>query len=268
MNNILSILLALFGYSVFATGNVLQKKGISCLRWKGERDEKFKINLVIWSVGIFLTYIVSMIPTGIASKNLPPYIVSAISGWSISVVIILSYFILREKLYRSDLIFSAVIITCIFITGMAQEPSTFTGIDELALYLFVFVPFLLLIPAFSNIVGQKAKAVLFASFGGIGDGLAIVLINIGVKEFGTSVLGYLTSPILYIYVLVGITTAVSLQFAYKNGEMVLIAPLQTSLNIIYPIICSYFIFDTPMNSIQISAIIIIVFSCYSILKKH
>lgn len=268
MSSITSVLLSLFGYSIFATGNVLQKKGVACLHWRGERDDKFRQNLLIWGTGILLTYILSMIPTGIASKNLPPYIVSAISGWSISVVIILSHLLLKEKLFFTDILFSGIIIACIFLIGIVQEPNPFFNINEVALYLFIFLPFLLLVPAFSNMVGQKFKAILFAVFGGIGDGLAIVLINLGVKEFGTSIMGYITSPYLYIYVFIGFATATALQFAYKNGEMVLIAPLQTSVNIIYPIICSYFVFDVPLSPVQLAAIALILFSCYSIQKKH
>lgn len=268
MNNAFNVMLTVFGYTLFAFGNVLQKKGVSCLRWKGDRDEKFRTNLITWLSGMFLTYILSMIPTGIASKNLPPYVVSAVSGLNISLVIILSYFILKEKLYTSDLIYSGIIFVCIFLTGIAQQEYSFNGINEMALYLFIFVPFILLIPAFSKFTDKKAKAILFACFGGIGDGLAVVLINLCVKEFGTSVMGYLTSPYLYIYVFIGIATATSLQFAFKNGELVMVAPIQSSINIIYPIICSYFIFNLPINNIQVVTITTIIFSCYKIQKKR
>lgn len=268
MNVIANVLLAFFGYSVFATGNVLQKKGVSCLHWRGQRDEKFRINLITWLIGIFLTYIVSMAPTWVASRSLPPYIVSAISGWSIPLVIILSHFLLKEKLYFSDLFFSGVIIVCILTTALVQEENLYYNINEFAMYLFIFLPFLLLVPAFSYMVSRKVKAVLFATFGGIGDGLAIVLSNLMTKEFGTEVMKYVTSPYIYIFVFIGIATAVSLQFAYKNGEMVLIAPLQTSLNIIYPIICSYLVFDMPLKATQVVSICVIIISCYGIQRKH
>ena len=268
MENITSVLLALFGYTLFSTGNVLQKKGVSWLNWKGAKDKKYAANLLIWGLGILLSYVVSIIPNGMASINLPPHIVSAISGWGITAIIILSYFLLKEKLYKSDILYSIVIIGAIFIIGIFQKASPIYKVNRYALYLLVFLPFLLLIPALLKHTGNKIKTVCFSIFGGIGGGLTIVILNIAVKEYGASAAGYITSPYLFMYGLIGITTAIVMQLAYKYGQMVLIAPLQVSFNIIYPIICSYFIFNTPVGILQIGAIMLIVLSCYMILKKH
>jgi hypothetical protein len=263
-----SILLAILGFTLYSGGIVLQKKGVSWMSWEGEKDRKFYLNLLIWGFGMLMSFILSVFPNGAASKNLPPHIVSAMSGWGIVVVVMLSYFLLKEKLYISDVLYSLLIVVSIFVIGIAQKTASFAGVNIKVLNLLLFIPFILLCLGFVKSLSPKIRAVLYASFAGIGDGLTIVLLAFGVREMGTSVMAYIRSPYLYIYALMGICTAVSLQFAYRLGEMVLIAPLQISFSIIYPMICSYFVFGVPINFIQAGAIAFIIFSCLMILRKH
>lgn len=67
------------------------------------------------------------------------------------------------------------------------------------------------------------------------------------ERAGSTVVSYLASPWLYLYGLTGFGTFVIMQFAFKTGEMVLIGPIQTSFNIIYPVLCSYLIFGAPVE---------------------
>lgn len=268
MKTALSILSVIFGYTLFPLGNVLQKIGVSWQVWKGEKDSKYYKNLSVWCIGLLLSYVIAIAPTGIASKYLPPYVISAVSGWSIAVTIFLTHYLLKEKLFLSDIIYSLLIVGCIFVISIYEKPHEFLNINTTALYLMYFLPFLLPLTGLKIKADGKAKAVLFSSFSGICDGLTIVLLNIMVKKYGTSVPGYLASVYLYMYIAIGISAALSMQMAYKSGDMVVIAPMQISLNIIYPVIASLIMLNVPIHFMQIISVAIIVVSCFMILRKH
>ena len=113
-----SILLGLFGMTVYSAGVILQKKGSAWMNWRNKKNNKFISMLGIWLVGILFSYVISTIPIGAASKGLPAFIVSALSGWSILVIVYLSSVFLKEKMYSSDVIYSLAIIACIVLLSL------------------------------------------------------------------------------------------------------------------------------------------------------
>lgn len=123
-----SILMALFGTTIFSTGVILQKKGSVWMTWKQKINHRFIYMLSIWMAGILLSYAISALFVGAASRNLPPQIVSAITAWSIVVIIFLSYFFLKEKLYVTDIVYSAVIMGCILILSRFQFDEMFVSV--------------------------------------------------------------------------------------------------------------------------------------------
>ncbi len=263
-----SVILALFGTTVFSAGVILQKKGSVWMNRKQRLNCEFAGKIAIWLTGMVLSYVVSAAFVGIASKKLAPELISAITGWNIVVIIFLSFMFLKEKLYRTDIVYSAVIVFCIFIMSRFQNESMtlIRGIDYL--YWLLTIPFILLVPVFFSRTGRKTKTLLLSVFSGLLGGLTIVFMNILMKESGNSIGGILSSPVLYVYFISGIVSVAAKQVAYRLGDVILITPLQTSFSMVYPLVCSYVMFDSRISLVQILMAALIVLSCWKIQKKR
>jgi drug/metabolite transporter (DMT)-like permease len=267
--SMLNVLIGLLGATLYSTGVILQKKGAgwSALKNKGDK-KRYYLQLSIWSAGILMSYVLSGLPTGYASRFLLPQVISALSGWGVVTMVIMSHFILKEKLYISDIVFSALIVAAIIVFSLNAENTVDIKINTGALMYLASAPFLILLFLFLRIRNLKWRAVLLSMFSGAMAGFSLVLMNILVKENGFSIIRLISSRYIYFYLITSLIAAISLQFSYKYGDIILIAPLQTSLTIIYPIICTYFILHTGVSAVQAIAVILIVASCRGILKKR
>ncbi len=267
MIDITSLLLTLLGFTIFAIGIVMTKAGGSWFGWKGKKDKRFVRALLIW-IGGFALYNLSVIPNGIASRQLPPYIISAVSGWSISVMVILSWLFLKEKLFKSDLILTLSLMAGIFFLNLFDRQVADTSINMTAFYLVLAAPLLLLVPALLPGRTKRGRAIFLATFAGCTGGLALVVMNVVVKSLGFDVFAYLDKPFLYLYLLCGASSFVSLQIALRNGTMILIGPIQNASMILYPVAASYFIFGAALVPLQLLMILVIAGSVVMILRKH
>ena len=273
MTKLWSIILALIGITLHSIGILLQKIGTNSLDFKemlsrGIRNIKISSGLIIWAAGLILAYNISVIPTAVASKGLPPQVVSAMSGLGIVIVIILSYIFLNEKLYKVDIISAIIIVVCIFIICELQQVETTTYIDKTAFYVLTFSPFLLLIPVFIKKLANKTKAVLFSTLSGLTGGVAYVILNLSIKTGWGSFNGIFSSAYIYEYIIIGFISGLFLQVAYKFGDLIHIVPTQMSLTVIYPLICSYFVFHKKILLVQDLSILLIAVCCWIILKLH
>lgn len=264
---------ALLGMGMHSVGLVMQKKGMDRLDLKRIRnfrlgDMRVTRHFVIWFTGIMLAYVLSVFPTGVASKGLPPQIVSSISGLSIVLVIVLSHFFLKEGIYLSDIIFSIVIILSIFGISLARDVASAARMDSSALYLLILAPFLLLLPVLGKKADNQTKTVLLSAFSGLTSGLSFVLLNIAVKKAGGTFAGIFSTVYTYEYTIVGFFSGFSMQAAYKFGNIINIAPVQVSLSVIFPLICSYFVFHKQISFFQDLLIILVGFCCWAILRRH
>ena len=267
MTNIPSILLSLMGFSIFSAGIVLTKAGGGWLKWQGKRDRFFLKSLLVWLTGVLL-YNVAVIPNAIASKTLPPHIISAISGFGITVMVILSFFLLKEKLFASDFIFSFIMVAGIFALSILDRSSASVKFNQTAFYIMLVLPFLLFLPLMFKKLGNKPRAVILSIFSGCSGGFSLVIMNVVIKSLGYNIFSYFDTPYPYLYILSGLMSFVALQLAMRRGEMILVGPLQTSLMILYPAACSYFIFGSSLSLIQLAMIAVIIYACIAILRKH
>lgn len=267
MLDIGSILLSLFGFTVFSTGIVLTKAGGAWLKWKGKKNRVYLKSLTVWLIG-FIAYNAAVIPNAIASKALPPYIISAISGWGIAVIVIMSYLILKENLFVTDFIYSALMVAAIFALSLLDKAKAASEINQTAFIVMLALPFILLVPLLFKNLGGKPRAILLAIFAGSTGGLALVIMNVVVKSLGYDIFSYFNTPYPYLYILVGVAQFVTLQMAMRYGSMILVGPLQNALMILYPVACSYFIFGASLGVIQLLMIAVIVYCCVAILRKH
>ena len=267
MSKSTAILLGFFAYTILSGGFILMKKGVSWIGWKEKKTKKYYENLFIWIAGFILTNL-SVIPNAIALKVLPPYIVSSIAGWGIIVLIILSYLFLKEKLYKTDIIYSIFIIIGITSLNYFSRETAIKLINPSGIIITAFIPVGIIIPAFFKISSRKIKTIIFSSVSGLSAGLLIIFLKLLVTNYGYNLKLYLTSPFFYGYITASISTFVTIQIAYKLGEMILIGPTQYSTNIVYPAIASILIFSAPLSIIQIISIILIVIGVVNILLKH
>lgn len=266
-----SIFLALIGIFLHSVGILLQKKGSNNLdlkQFKDLRHFKLTSGLITWVSGLILAYWISVIPTAMASSVLSPEVVSAISGLGIVIIIVLSHIFLKEELYRSDIVYSIVIVACIFILSITQKKEPITTIDKAGLYIMTLWPLLLLIPIFFKKTPGKSKAVLFSAISGLTGGVAYVMLNVAMKNGGNSLNGIFGSAYIYEYFVIGFVSGAFLQIAYRFGDIIHIVPIQMSLTVVYPLVCSFFIFHSSLSLIEDVSILVIAACCWLILLRH
>ncbi len=263
----IAISMALIAYSCISTGFVLQKMGIRWMGWKGKRDRTFYKNLGLWVSGFVIMNIYG-VPSAIALKQLPPHIVAAFAGWGIVVLVFLSHFLLKEKLYKKDALFSFLIVAGICLLNLFEKPAPAGGVHLTGMIALCLPAVVLFIPGFLKTVSARIKTVLFASVSGIAAGLMVISLSLLVMEYQYNVALYFNSPYLYLYTGSALLSFIALQLACKNGPMMIIGPVQYSSNIIYPMLAVLLVFNHPLHIIQFFAIGLVVFSVSSILKKR
>ncbi|UCH95662.1 MAG: hypothetical protein JSV88_02135 [Candidatus Aminicenantes bacterium] len=268
---ILSILMAITAYSLLSLGFVMQKKGIQWMGWKGPKDKIFYSNLVTWIMG-FIVMNAFPIPSAIALKNLPPHIVSAFAGWGIIILVFFSFLLLKEKLYKTDYIFSLLVVMGIvllnyFEKSIGSAPSTATP-RVWGLTILCIVPVILIFTGLLKFPAKKVKTWVFASVSGMSAGLMVITLRLLVVNFGYQVPLYFGSLYLYLYLGFALLSFIGLQLALKNGPMIVVGPVQYSTTIIYPVLAALPVFQQSLHPVQVLAIALIVYGVISILKKH
>lgn len=98
--------------------------------------------------------------------------------------------------------------------------------------------------------------------------MMVVFLSILVLLFKYEIKLYITSLYLYMYLFFAVLSFIALQMAMKNGDMIIIGPLQYSSNIIYPIFATLFVYGNKISFFTILTILIITYSVKMILKKH
>jgi drug/metabolite transporter (DMT)-like permease len=271
-----SIVLALVGILLHSTGVLLQKKGTNGIRfteiidlrnWKATIRSR---SVATWVAGLVLAYTISVIPTGFASERLASKVVSGISGLGIVITLVLSHFFLEdEPLRRSDIALSSVIAACcVFVVSVPGPQPQGAGIDLFAYYALALAPLLLLLLLMLRPSSAKTKASVLSTASGLTGGMGYVVLNIAVKQGWGSVAGVVCSVHAYEYVVIGFISAALLQVAYKYGDMAHVIPVQMSLTVIYPVVCSYFIFHQGISLVQDLSIVTIGLCCWLILRRH
>lgn len=262
------VLIGLLGMTLHALGMVLQKVATDRTNWNNRKSKQFLIGILIWCSGIFFSVILSAIPTAISSKFLPPYIISALSSWSIIVGLILSYFLLREKIHLSDFVYSIIISICIVIMGYCSNNDKGQITNSFNLTLLIFCPAIIILPVFFKKISDSIKAVCVSTYSGMMSGITLVLMNVVIKASNFSVSQIINSPYFLIYYVAGLASLIFLQLGFRYGKATLVIPLQTSFSIIYPVICAFFIYESKIPIICLFQVLIIIVCCWAILRKR
>ena len=212
------------------------------------------------------------IPSAIALKNLPAHIVSAFAGWGIIILVVFSFLLLKEKLYKTDYFFSFLIVSGIVLLNYFEK-STPTGSSATTfrvwgLGILCTVPVILIFTGLLKFLDKKVKTWVFASVSGMSAGLMVITLRLLVVNFGYEVSSYLGSIYLYLYLGSALLSFIGLQLALKNGPMIVVGPVQYSTTIIYPVFAAFLVFQQPIHWAQFLAIALIVYSVINILRNH
>jgi multidrug transporter EmrE-like cation transporter len=267
MDYFFSILMALIAYTCISAGFVLMKMGIGWMGRKIKRDKTFYKNLSLWVTGFVIMNIYG-VPSAVALKHLPSHIVASFAGWGIVALVFFSYFLLKEKLVKTDIVYSLLIVAGIVLLNLFEKPAPVGSPDKSGMILLAIIPVILFIAGFARGLSIKIKTVVFASVSGISAGLMVVSLRLLVLAYGYDVRSYFHSIYLYAYIAFALLSFIALQAACKKGPMMVIGPVQYSTTIIYPLPAAFLVFNGGIHPLQFPAIALIVYSVIMILKKR
>ncbi len=233
---------------------------------KNERPKNARALFLIWCTGMIVAYAFSAVPMIIASEKLAPHIISALSGFNIALTVVLSHFFLKEKLYRTDMIYGLLIVGCIVLLSF-HLTDTSGELNRTYLYPLLALPILVLIPLLFKF-DKKHKVALLGVFSGFMMGLSVVMLNILVKQTGAISAQIFASPFLYFYLLTGGASVGAAQVAFRIGDVVLFTPVQMVSAMCYPMICSFFLYEAAVEPLQVALILTMAVACWGIERKR
>ena len=143
-NTAVGILFAIAAYFILALGFVLQKKGIAIFSPSRKRQDTY-----FWISGFILINI-NPVFNFLSLLHIPSHLVNAISGLTIVFTVFLSAILLKEKIFKSDILFTVLMVFSIFAVTFFNSTSTQTVPPKKLVLLFTLLPivlFLLVIPS-------------------------------------------------------------------------------------------------------------------------
>lgn len=265
---LVSVVMAAAAYTCISIGIVLQKKGIHWIGWNGNKDRIYFGHLTVWISG-FLIMNLYGIPSAIALRTMPPHHVSAFAGWGIIVLVFLSGLLLKETLYRSDYIYSLVVMAGIVMLNLTGNG---IGNSEITLNLFtliyLFLPVFLFILSFVFRFGNKIINILSGIVSGCTAGLMVISLKGLIGFHGYRIPEYPESIYFYLYILFALISFLSLQLSLRTGPALITGQLQYSATIIYPVAGSLIAFSGNISVFQLISLLIIVTGVIRLLKNR
>jgi len=182
------------------------------------------------------------------------------------VVVFLSALILKERIKKTDILFSLLIVSATIVIGLTSKPAENARENLVLMTILLLSPCIVFYPLLFKPMPKKTVASILAVFAGSMGGVGIVFFNILARQYFSYGFKSLSVSVLVLYLIGIFAGAASEQASYRLGEMTVVAPLRLSFFIIYPVICTFFLFKTQIGIIQIISILFIIFSCYGIFK--
>lgn len=265
---LIAILMAAIAYSLISAGIVLQKKGISWIGWKERKDKQYFKHLSIWLSG-FLIMNIYGIPSAIALKSLPPHVVSAFAGFGIIVLIFLSKYFLKDRIFRSDYFYSAIVMAGIILLNLTENISGESDISRgILTFLFFFAPVLMFLFVLIINSGDRLRNIVFAAVSGCSAGVMVISLKGLVHFFEYRISEYPGSLYFYLYIFFALLSFISLQISLKSGPVLITGQIQYSTTIIYPVAGSVIVFSGSTGPLQLASIVLIVAGIIKILKNR
>ncbi|HMF30399.1 MAG TPA: DMT family transporter [Candidatus Lokiarchaeia archaeon] len=264
-NVIAAIILALLAYTMLNIGLVMQKKGASDLPQVEHQSltsniKNFATNK-IWMVGLILTsvqYLLYLLALDYGSLSL----VSAFTGWGIVVLVLFSFFYLKEPLSRVEAACIAVVAGGVVVLGLTSpnvgvklDPSTVNQIlaqPVSIVFLAVIVAFCFCPVIFSWKRGFWHADVILGACSGVANSIGAIFANalvafISVDNIGGTLGSAMGSGLFWLFlflVLAGnMISMVYQQIAYQKGQANLILPLYTIVSTVVPVLSGIIMFQ-------------------------
>jgi drug/metabolite transporter (DMT)-like permease len=267
MAQIAGVFLSLSAYTLQAFGNLLMKKGIRWQNLRTQKDKTYYRSLALWIAGFFIAgaYIV---PNIFALRYIPPYIVSAMTGWGVLVVVGGSFLLLGERIRRETYLFGFLIVAGIFFLNYfkRQQPAEVFRLE--AYWCLMPAAGVSLLTGILSPRGSKGRIIGFAVTSGISAGFMLVSIDILEMIYGFDLKAVGRSPMLTLVLMWAALNFVFLQLSYRHGRMILIGPLYFSSNIIFTTVASALVFKEVIGIVQLAAIGVIIGSVSRILSHQ
>lgn len=110
-------------------------------------------------------------------------------------------------------------------------------------------------------------AVVFACVAGAFGGYMVLTMRALQLAAGNDLVRWLSTPYLYLYVLGGILSFVTVQLAYKDGSMGTVSPAFYGMQVLWPALASYAVLGAAFDALQAAAFAAIALSILMISRK-
>jgi len=110
-------------------------------------------------------------------------------------------------------------------------------------------------------------AVVFACVAGAFGGYMVLTMRALQLAAGNDLVRWLSTPYLYLYMLGGILSFVTVQLAYKDGSMGTVSPAFYGMQVLWPALASYAVLGAAFDALQAAAFGAIALSIFMISRK-
>lgn len=262
-----SLASAALAYTLLALGLVLMKKGVGWIGHKGPKDGAFRKDLAVWLAGFLLSNLY-IVPSAAALKALSPHIVASFAGWGVVVMVGLAALALGERLFVSDLAFTALVAAAIVFLSIYESGGEGDLLRSGPFAAAALLPFVVLALAALRSASPGLKASLFAAVSGASAGMIVVTMKVLVRLYGFRVVDYFASPYFYLYLAFSLAGFLTLQLAYKRAGLMRVGPVQYSVSIAYPVLGSLVVFGARLHPVQWAALACLLLAVAGILRKR
>jgi drug/metabolite transporter (DMT)-like permease len=247
----LGFLIGLIAYITLYLGKGIQKYAIEGLKI----DKKVKSkNSGIWLVGTILTALYTLIQL-VALWLAPINVVAPLEAAGLIILIVFSYFVLKEEINKNEIIEIGLIVFGIIVINIfIQQPSTPT-LSQFDLTLFILISIIVLAVEGGMILiskYNKYKAAGFIIGSMAGSFMAIQTVAKRVSDIPELFIAFT----VIFSICAGMTLLVT-QFAFTKSQANRVLPCFTSVSIILSIILGFLTLGETVVLIQIIGIVII-----------
>ena len=248
----LGLIIGLVAYITLYLGKGIQKYAIEGL--KIEKKVKSK-HSGIWLVGTILTGLYTIIQL-VALWLAPINVVAPLEAVGLIILIIFSYFVLKEEINKNEIIgIGLIVVGIIVINIFIQEPNTPT-LSKFDLTLFIVISIIVLaveagLILISKYNKYKAAGLIIGSMAG-----SFMAIQTVAKRVSDIPELFIAFTVIF-SICAGMTLLVT-QFAFTKSQANRVLPCFTSVSIILSIILGFFTLGEKVIFMQIIAIAIIV----------
>ncbi|MCX6570451.1 MAG: DMT family transporter [Candidatus Aminicenantes bacterium] len=258
----LGLFIGILAGAMFSIGTVLQKKAAAVLpkieSQTGKQNIKNFLSNKTWLMGVILTTAQWYIAL-LAIPLLPLSLFSSLMGVNLAILVVLSYFYLKEPVKRMELIGIAAIITGVVVLGLtAQKRAGKITFTEMIAYFnkprAVFYTLLLIVSVVVAIVYSRTKGYAHGDIAfGLAAGFLLAIGQIYSKAFmsgfneGQSLFIAATTFMWWIFILLlaigNMGNMVTMQFGLQKGKAVVVATLAQVTGLVGGVLGGVIIFN-------------------------